>query len=179
MLSITDFDPKGTISEVRVHAGAKFGHTGCWSIAKCSQSSRRNYPGVFRSWPPATCRFSTRRFLITMVKETVILYTREMQGIVGQASDFKLGGQLSVCFERLSQRSTQLSCTRFDEERLRKSKASTSNVVVRFFAWTHQPMHEFHCRTCSGCRLAGMPGVVIVLDTACACQWEKYERWEE
>ena len=35
MLSVTDFDPKGTISEVRVHAGAKFGHTGCWSIAKC------------------------------------------------------------------------------------------------------------------------------------------------
>ena len=28
------FDPKGIISEVRVHAGAKFGHTGCWSIAK-------------------------------------------------------------------------------------------------------------------------------------------------
>ena len=42
--------PKGTISEVRVHAGAKFGHTGCWSIAKCSQSSRRIYTGGFRSW---------------------------------------------------------------------------------------------------------------------------------
>ena len=27
MLSVTDFDPKGTISEVRVHACAKFGHT--------------------------------------------------------------------------------------------------------------------------------------------------------
>ena len=36
MLSVTDFYPKGTISEVRVHAGAKFGHTGCWSIAKCN-----------------------------------------------------------------------------------------------------------------------------------------------
>ena len=35
MLSVTDFDPKGTISEVGVHAGAKFGHTGSWSIAKC------------------------------------------------------------------------------------------------------------------------------------------------
>ena len=44
MLSVTDFDPKGTISEVRVHAGAKFGHTGCWSIAKCSQRSRRKPP---------------------------------------------------------------------------------------------------------------------------------------
>ena len=61
MLSVTDFDPKGTISEVRVHAGLYFGHTGCWSIAKCSQISCRNYTGGFRSWPPATCKFSTRR----------------------------------------------------------------------------------------------------------------------
>ena len=30
MPSVTDFDPKWTISEVRVHAGAKFGHTGCF-----------------------------------------------------------------------------------------------------------------------------------------------------
>ena len=50
--------------------------------------------------------------------------TREMQGIVGQASDFKLGGQLSAFFERLSKRSTELSCTRFDEERSRKLKAT-------------------------------------------------------
>ena len=56
------FRPKTeTISEVRVHAGTKFGHTGCWSIVKCSQSSCQNYTGGFRSWPPATCRFSTRR----------------------------------------------------------------------------------------------------------------------
>ena len=41
MLSVTDFDPKGTISEVRVHAGAKFGHTGCWSIAKCRPELHR------------------------------------------------------------------------------------------------------------------------------------------
>ena len=72
MLKVVDFDPQGTIFEVRVHAGAKFGHTGCWSISKCSKSSRRNYTGRFRSWPPATCSFSTRRSLITMVKETVI-----------------------------------------------------------------------------------------------------------
>ena len=71
MLSVTHFDPKWTISEVRVHAGPKFGHTECWSIAKCSQSPRRNYTGGFRSWPPATCRFSTRRHLITIVKQTV------------------------------------------------------------------------------------------------------------
>ena len=63
--------------------------------------------------------------------------TREMQGIVGQPLDFKLGGQLSLIFERLSQRSTELSCTRFEEERSRKDREnqrpSTSNVVVRFF----------------------------------------------
>ena len=37
------------------------------------QSSRRNYTGGFRSWPPATCTFSTRR---SLVKETIILYKR-------------------------------------------------------------------------------------------------------
>ena len=38
--------------------------------------------------------------------------TREMQGIVGQASNFELRGQLSAfcARERLSQSSTELSC---------------------------------------------------------------------
>ena len=40
---------------------ALFGHTGCWLIAKCSQISCWNYTGGFQSWPPATCKFSTRR----------------------------------------------------------------------------------------------------------------------
>ena len=40
MLNIADFDPKGTISGVRVHSGAKFGHTGCWLIAKCRLSTK-------------------------------------------------------------------------------------------------------------------------------------------
>ena len=39
----------------------EFCYTGCWSTAKCSQISCRNYTGGFRSWPPATCNFSTRR----------------------------------------------------------------------------------------------------------------------
>ena len=52
---VTDFDPKGKISEVRVH------NNGCRSIAKCSQISCRNDTGGFRSWPPATCKLSTRR----------------------------------------------------------------------------------------------------------------------
>ena len=40
---------------------ALFGHTGCWSIAICIQIPCRNYTGGFRSWPPTTCKFSTRR----------------------------------------------------------------------------------------------------------------------
>ena len=40
MLSVTDFDLKGTTSEVRVHVGDRFGHAACWSIAKCSFSSK-------------------------------------------------------------------------------------------------------------------------------------------
>ena len=104
-----------------------------------------------------------------------------MQGIVGQASDFELRGQLSAFCERLSQRSTELSCRRFDEERSRKSKAiddqrcgtvfcvhispRTSSTVVRV-----QVVGVSKVRT-----LAGMPGLVIALDTTCACQyiWER------
>ena len=59
-------------------------------------------------------------YVLTQLSVTI---TWEMQVILGQASDFKLGGQLSVFFERLSQRSTELRCTRFDEKRSRKSKA--------------------------------------------------------
>ena len=40
-LSVMDFDPKGTISEVRGSHWAVFGHTGCWSIAKCSRFSTK------------------------------------------------------------------------------------------------------------------------------------------
>ena len=41
MLSVTDFNPNGTISEVRVHAGDLFGHTGRWPIAKRSRFSTK------------------------------------------------------------------------------------------------------------------------------------------
>ena len=101
-----------------------------------------------------------------------------MQGIVGQASNFELRGQLSAfcARERLSQSSTELSCRRFDEERSKKSKAidhqrcgtvfcvhispRTTSTVVRV-----QAVGVSKVRT-----LAGMPGLVIALDTACACQ---------
>ena len=99
-----------------------------------------------------------------------------MQGIVGQASNFELRGQLSAfrARERLSQSSTELSCRRFDEER---SKAIDDQRCGTVFLRAHQPTHEFHCRTSPGCSigvskvrtLAGIPGLVIALDTACAC----------
>ena len=43
MLSVTDFNPKGTISEVRNHGGAKFGHAGRWSFAKCRFSTKGSF----------------------------------------------------------------------------------------------------------------------------------------
>ena len=99
-----------------------------------------------------TMTYSCRTHSNTLWQRTFLI-SREMQGIVGQASDFKLGGQLSVFFERLSQRSTELPCTRFDEERSRKSKAiDEQRCGTVFFGWTHQPTHEFDCRTSSGCR---------------------------
>ena len=79
---------------------------------------------------------------------------------------------------RLSQRSTELSCTSFDEERSKKAKAideqrcgtvfflredispRTVSTVVRV-----QVVGVCEIRT-----LAGMPGLVIVLDPACACR---------
>ena len=48
-----------------------------------------------------------------------------------------LGGQLSACCERLSQRSTELSCRRFDKERLRKSKAIDEQRYGRVFLHEH------------------------------------------
>ena len=68
-----------------------------------------------------------------------------MQGIVGQASDFKLGGQLSVFFERLSQRSTELSCTGFDEERARKLKAIDEQCCGTVFFWVNTSVHARVC----------------------------------
>ena len=35
--------PKGPISEVRVYGGAKFGHAGRWSIAKCRFSTKGSF----------------------------------------------------------------------------------------------------------------------------------------
>ena len=40
-------------SEVRVHADAKFGHTGCWSIAKCSHPGTSQVDFQVDRPPPA------------------------------------------------------------------------------------------------------------------------------
>ena len=50
------------------------GHAGCWSIAKCSQRSCRNFTGRFRSWPPATC--TTRTSFDHHGKRSGILYKK-------------------------------------------------------------------------------------------------------
>ena len=55
------FRPKRNHFRCQTARWRKFGHTGCSSIAKCSQNSCRNDAGGFRCWPPATCRFSTRK----------------------------------------------------------------------------------------------------------------------
>ena len=41
---------------------------------------------------------------------------------------------------------------RFDEERSKKSKAIDDQRCGTVFLRAHQPTHEFHCRTSSGCR---------------------------
>ena len=79
MLSVTDFVPKGTISEVSVPTGAKFRHIGCWLIAKCSQSSRRNRWISKLTPPPPPTDSPPRDLLITIVKETVMLYKKEFR----------------------------------------------------------------------------------------------------
>ena len=70
-------------SEVRVHAGVKFGHTGCWSIAKCSHPGTSQVDFQVDRPPPANS--PPGDLLITMVKEAVILYKkvfRKMKKVV-------------------------------------------------------------------------------------------------
>ena len=63
-------------SEVRVHAGAKFGHTGCWSVAKCSHPGTSQVDFQVDRSPPANS--PPGDLLITMVKEAVILYKKSV-----------------------------------------------------------------------------------------------------
>ena len=79
---------------------------------------------------------------------------------------------------RLSQTSTELSCTRFDEERSKKIKGDWTSVYVFFREHISPRTSSTVVRVqvvgaCEVRTLAGMPGLVIVLDPACACQWER------
>ena len=81
MLSVTDFDPKGTISEVRVHAGLYL------DILDADQSPNavRFHVGTTQvdfevdRPPPAACPPWPGDLLITMVKETVNLYKKKFR----------------------------------------------------------------------------------------------------
>ena len=64
-------------SEVRVDAGAKFGHTGCWSIATCSHAGTSEVDFEVDRTPPAAC--PPGDLLTTMVKETVIWYEKQFR----------------------------------------------------------------------------------------------------
>ena len=82
-------------------------------------------------------------------------WTRKWKALWGKPSNFKLGGQLSAFFLRGCLRDRLNSRTRDLMKKDRENQRwSASNVVVRFFffAWTHQPIHEFDCCTRSGCR---------------------------
>ena len=79
MLSVTDFDPKGTISEVRVHAGA---HLDILDAGR-SPNAVKDHAGTaqvdFEVDRPPPADSPTENLLITMVKETVILYKKEFR----------------------------------------------------------------------------------------------------
>ena len=92
------------------------------------------------------CLFHFFLFLHNFIKKNAfILFTREMQSIVGQASDF---------VEVVS----KIDWTLLHEiwwrkiEKIKGDWRTTLWYVFFFFcAWTHQPTHEFDCRTSSGC----------------------------
>ena len=76
-----------------------------------------------------------------------------MQGIVGQASDLEPSNCIMWLAVSFIFWSTDMACMVFDEERLRKQRRSTSNVTVRYFAWTQQPTHELDRRTSWDCTI--------------------------
>ena len=79
MLSVTDFDPIGTISEVRVHAGT---HLDILDVGR-SPNAVRDHAGTtqvdFEVDRPPPADSPTGDLLITMAKETVILCKREFR----------------------------------------------------------------------------------------------------
>ena len=111
------------------------------------------------------------------VKYLVYFNTRKMQGIVGQASDF---------MEVVS----KIDWTLLHEiwwRKIEKSKGDWRATLWYVFFW-HQHISPRTSSTvvrvqvggvCEVRTLAGVPGLVIVLDPACACQWERRRNVEE
>ena len=79
MLSVTDFDPKVTVSEVRVHAGLNLDLLD----TNRSPNAVRFHAGTtqvdFEVDRPPRADSPSGDLLITMVKETVILYKNEFR----------------------------------------------------------------------------------------------------
>ena len=95
----------------------------------------------------------------------------------GKPRTSSLGGHLSAFCERLAQRSTELSCTRFDGERSRKSKAIDEQrygtIILREHSSPRTCLTVVRVQVVGVCEirtLADMPGLVIVLDNT-ACCW--------
>ena len=99
MLSVTNFDPKGTISEVRVHSGLYLDILD----ADRSPNSVRFHVGTtqvdFQVDRPPPANPPSGDLLIAMVKETVILYKKsfEIQKKVVSLIDLKVKKTRNDC----------------------------------------------------------------------------------
>ena len=78
MLSITNFDPKRTLSEVRAHAGAKIWTY--WMLVDREMQGPELHRWISKlTARPPPAESPPGDLLITMVKETVILYEKEFR----------------------------------------------------------------------------------------------------
>ena len=76
MLSVTNFDPKGTFSEVRVHAGLYLDILDAGRSPNAVTVHAGTTQVDFEVDRPPPADSPAGDFLITMVKETVILYKK-------------------------------------------------------------------------------------------------------
>ena len=79
MLSVTDFDPKGTISEVRVHAGLYLDILDADRLPNAVRFHVRTTQVDFEVDRPQPANSPPGDLLISMVKETVVLYKKEFR----------------------------------------------------------------------------------------------------
>ena len=78
MLSVTDFDPKGTISKVRVHAGLYLDILDADRSPNAVRFHVETTQVDFEVDRPPPANSPPGDLLITMVKETVILYKKRV-----------------------------------------------------------------------------------------------------